>query len=549
MHPDTGSPGHPAIEIRRFSFRYPESDSWALENISLRIGRGEFVAVIGPNGAGKSSFCKSLNGVIPHFEGGVVKGSVLIHGQDTRTHEVADLAREVGLVLEDPDAQLFAGTVLDEAAFGPENLGMEPSRIRRSVARALRAVGLEDLDERSPSSLSGGQKQRLAIAAALAMTPSVLVFDEATSQLDAEGSRRLMELICRLKLRYKLTVIVATHDMNLVSVYADRVLALDSGRAVAFDTPERVLPSYGDGSTGGSSPMGALPVTFTAPRSTDRVQGTDQPPLLEISSLRCEYPGVVAVDDVTTTIARGRFVGIVGRNGSGKTTLFKAIVGLIAPANGEVRLGGDLVSRLSATELVRRVGYVQQNPDHQLFADTVWKEVAYGPTNLRLARDQIAERVGTALDIVGLRDRAREHPLALGRDERSLVALASILALESRIVLLDEPTRGHDAAGSRRVMEIACALRDSGRTVIAIGHDLSLLCQYVDRLIVMERGRIIVDGETAEVTAGNSDVFEAAGVLASHQSPYEGALSSGDRSSAQDNADIDGIYDEAKICS
>ncbi len=548
MPTNSGSHHPPAIEMRRFSFRYPESDSWALENISLRIQPGEFVAVIGPNGSGKSSFCKCLNGVIPHFEGGVVKGSVRMHGQDTRTHQVAELARQVGLVLEDPDAQLFAGTVLDEAAFGPENLGMEPSRIRRSVARALRAVGLVDVDERSPSSLSGGQKQRLAIAASLAMTPSVLVFDEATSQLDAEGSQRLMELICRLKLRYKLTVIVATHDMGVVSVYADRVLALDSGRVVAFDTPERVPHVFPKEPARRASPVNRSPVTAMEAPPTGRVPLIDQPPILGISSLRCEYPGVVAVDDVTTTITPGQFVGIVGRNGSGKTTLFKAIVGLIEPAGGEVRLGGDPVLRLSATELARRVGYVQQNPDHQLFADSVWKEVAYGPTNLGLGRDLIAERVNTSLDIVGLRDRSREHPLALGRDERSLVALASILALESGIVLLDEPTRGHDLAGSRRVMEIACALRDAGRTVVAIGHDLGMLCRYVDRLIVMERGRIIIDGETTEVMAGTSDTLETAGVLASHRSPYETVLSGSSRPAARGDADVDDLYDEAKIC-
>ncbi len=523
----------PAVEFHRLSYRYPGSSRWALHDLSLRILPGEFVAVIGPNGAGKSSLCKSLNGIIPHFEGGALKGSVRVHNRDTRQHEVADLARHVGLVLEDPDAQLFAGTVLDEAAFGGENLGMEPQMIRSSVARALRAVGLRGFDERVPSTLSGGQKQRLAIASLLAMTPSVLVFDEATSQLDAEGAQHLMELVCRLKLRYKLTVVVATHDMALVRAYADRVIALEAGRLVAFDTPERVL----------SAP---------APRfSLHRAPGEGTRPTLDIAadplidrcgvdirSVRCEYPGTVAVDDVSATFSPGEFAGIVGRNGSGKTTLFKAIVGLLRPVAGEVRLAGRPVQSLDSTDLVRRAGYVQQNPDHQLFADTVWKEVAFGPVNLGLDRDEVEDRVRRSLDTVGLRDQANEHPLALGRSDRSLVALASVLALESGVILLDEPTRGHDMAGSRRVMEIACSLRDAGRTIIAIGHDLGLLCEYASRLVVMDSGRIVADGPTGEIIESRTEVLEAAGVLATHRAPSE-------RMAVPFSDDM---YDEEQIC-
>ncbi len=521
-----------AVTFHRFSYRYPDSPRWALQDINLRILPGEFVAVIGPNDAGKSTLCKCLNGIVPHFEGGALKGRVRVHGLDTRSHQVAELARHVGLVLEDPDAQLFAGTVLDEAAFGGENLGMEPDTIRTSVARALRAVGLRGFEDRAPATLSGGQKQRLTIASLLAMTPRVLVFDEATSQLDAEGSRHLMELVCRLKLRYKLTVIVATHDMALASAYADRVLALEAGRLAAFDTPERVFagpdPSRffrraGGAASGRTAAVAADPLV-------DRCR-------IDVDALRCEYPGTVAVDDVSAGFAPGEFAGIVGRNGSGKTTLFKAIVGLLEPAAGEVRVAGRPVRTLDPSELVRRVGYVQQNPDHQLFADTVWKEVAFGPVNQGLDRAEVEDRVGRSLEIVGLPDKAQEHPLALGRSDRSLVAFASVLALDSAVILLDEPTRGHDVEGSRRVMEIACSLRDAGRTVIAIGHDLGLLCEYAERLIVMDAGRIVADGPTSEITREQTDVLEAAGVLTTHGAPYELA-----------GAFADDMYDEEQIC-
>lgn len=540
--------GQPAIELRRFSYRYPDAEDWAIDRMSLRIQPGEFVAVTGPNGSGKSSFCKSLNGIIPHFEGGTVRGSVRIHGLNTRSYPVAELARQVGLVLEDPDAQLFAGTVLDEAAFGPENLGMDPQHIRTSVARALRAVGLRGLDDRAPSTLSGGQKQRLAIAASLAMTPRVLVFDEATSQLDAEGSQQLMELVSRLKLRYKLTVIVATHDMALARAYADRVLALENGRVVAFDTPERVLdvlPPEPRVRRCAERPivLGHAPAPVDRGGSSARGGAAEDAPVIRIESLRCEYPGIVAVDGADLQVPRGQFVGIVGRNGSGKTTLIRSIVGLVPPVVGEVCLGGVSARSLSPADLARRVGYVQQNPDHQLFADTVYREVAFGPANIRLGRDVIANRVTRSLSIVGLEDRALDHPLALGRHERALVALASVLALEPEVLLLDEPTRGHDLAASRGVMDIACRFCASGGTVVAIGHDLGLLCDYVDRLVVMDAGRIVADGPVGAITGEATDVLEAAGVLASHRRPPETGARAWDdeRDDRQDDLYFDAI--------
>jgi energy-coupling factor transporter ATP-binding protein EcfA2 len=283
--------------------------SWALRDLNITVAQGEFIAVIGPNGAGKTSLCKCVDGIIPHSEGGLFKGHVTTSGLDTRTHTVAQLARHAGLVLEDPDAQLFATTVLDEVAFGPENLGQDPVDILPAVDDSLKAVGLTGFEKRSPTTLSGGQKQRLAVAAALSMHPRLLVLDEATSQLDGEGAESLMDLARNLRKDQGMTVIMATHDVDLVRRYADRVLRLEAGHVVDFDRPERVIPAA------------RIFRGFSRPQT---VPAQRSEPVLVFEKLHHVYPGaIVALRGVDLRFGAGEFVGVVGRNGSGKTTLLK----------------------------------------------------------------------------------------------------------------------------------------------------------------------------------------------------------------------------------
>ena len=469
-----------ALEFRDVSYRYPRATTWALRDLNFTVAQGEFVAVIGPNGAGKTSLCKCVDGIIPHSEGGLFKGHVTTSGLDTRTHTVAQLARHSGLVLEDPDAQLFATTVLDEVAFGPENLGLDPASILPAVHGALKSVGLSGFERRSPTTLSGGQKQRLAVAAALSMQPRLLVLDEATSQLDGEGAESLMDLARDLRKDQGMTVIMATHDVDLVRRYADRVLRLEAGQIIDFDRPERVIPAA------------RVFRGFTRPQ-TSTTRRTDAGLVFE--KLHHAYPGgIVALRGVDLRFGAGEFVGVVGRNGSGKTTLLKCAVSLLSPSSGRVLLNGKNLKTMKVFELAQSVGYVQQNPDLQLFADTVRKEVSFGPENLGFSNAEIGRKTDAALRTAGLEAMADEHPLGLGRGERGLTVLASVLAMEPAVLLLDEPTRGQDADGCSRIMEIALKARDAGCAVIAVGHDLGLLAEYVDRLVVMDGGLVVADG-------------------------------------------------------
>ena len=493
------------LEFRGLSFRYPQAEAWALEKLNFSLREGEMVAVIGDNGAGKSTLCKCVNGIIPHSVGGFLKGRVITAKLDTRSHPVSVLAREAGLVLDDPDAQLFATTVLNEAAFGPENLGMEAELIRAIAAEVLAAVGLSGLEHRPPSTLSGGQKQRLAVAAALAMRAGILVLDEPTSALDGEGSEALMAVLGELKSRRGLSILLATHDLDLVRRFADRVLVLERGRLRALDTPERVLAS--EPRRAPSFPYREAAGGFVV-ASTSCADG----PVLELTNACSVYPGgITALKDVSFRAGAGEFIGIVGRNGSGKTTLLKCLAGLLAPFPGTVRIDGRPLAELAPPELASRVAYVQQNPDLQLFSDSVRKEVAFGPVNLGHGREETARRVSRALDMVALMDKADEHPLGLARSDRALTALASAIAMESAVLLLDEPTCGQDHAGGIRIMEIIRSLRNEGRTVVVVGHDLELIARYTDRLVVMDGGSIVADGATRDLLA-RKDLLLSAGL-------------------------------------
>ncbi|OHE66764.1 MAG: hypothetical protein A2Z99_01765 [Treponema sp. GWB1_62_6] len=509
-------PDRAVLEFRNLSFRYPAADGWALEDLSFALRKGELIAVIGGNGAGKSSLCKCANGIIPHSEGGFLKGRVFTAGLDTRAHPVSVLAREAGLVLEDPDAQLFATTVLNEAAFGPENLGLEPAVIRVIAAELLSAVGLAGLDARPPSTLSGGQKQRLAVAAALAMKAGILVLDEPTSRLDGEGSEALMDLLGELKKCRGLAILMATHDLDLVRRHADRVLVLEKGKILALDTPERVLAAE-------SRRAPSFPFRETAGEFIVAADQRGARDVLEMENATSVYPGgIAALRNVGFKAGAGEFIGIVGRNGSGKTTLLKCLTGLVEPFPGKVLIKGRDLADLSPPELAARVAYVQQNPDLQLFSDTVRKEAAFGPVNLGFGREETDRRVRRALGLVGLSGKAEEHPLGLDRTDRALTALASAIAMESAVLLLDEPTCGQDHAGAIRIMEIIRALRNEGRTVLVVGHDLRLLARYADRLLVMDGGAIVADGAAGDLLS-RKDMLQDAGLRVPHDLDGRGA--------------------------
>src|SRR5208337_1444588 len=388
----------PSIKIDNVSFTYPDG-TVALAGVSLEVEKGQFVAIMGPNGAGKSTLCLLLNGIIPNVVTGTISGTVSIAGSVV-SQQVWKNAQRVGMVLQDPEAQLLSPDVRMECAFGPENLGVEPPEIERRIAWALNAVGMDGLSDRSPKDLSGGQKQRLALAACLTMLPEVLVLDEPTSQLDPVGTDEVFAVVNDLRRNHNITVVMAEHKSEEVAQFADQVVVLDKGRIVAkgpthdvfgripllrkigvkvppvteaaselrFDTNPITL------SEGKESFVKLLKahVLQVHEQTTNRIENSndcDGEIVLEARALTHEYasqPPFTALKDVNLAIRRGEFVAVVGQNGAGKTTLVKHFVGQLKATNGQVLFEGRDVGAFKVVDLAPRIGLVLQNPDHQL---------------------------------------------------------------------------------------------------------------------------------------------------------------------------------------
>ncbi len=541
-----GAPAPPqektaAVTVQDLAFAYRTGDGAlvpALRGVNLEIFPGEVVAVLGPSGAGKSTLCYCLNGLIPHVIRGEWSGEVRVFGRSTRAARPAELAVDVGMVFQDFETQLFSTNVELEVAFGLENLATPPAEMRRRVAEALALVGLAGLGRREPATLSGGQKQRLAIAAVLAMRPRVLVLDEPTTDLDPRGREEIVQVLDRLRAQGR-TMLVVEHETEQ-AVSADRVVVLEGGRVAASGPPAEILTDADGLEARGIQPLASAallsrlglppaltvedavrvlreagyridPDRYAALVRSDRARSADGDEVVAVDDVTFAYPrSGPAVRGVRLRIRRGECVAIVGHNGSGKTTLAKLLNGLLAPAAGDVRIRGRSTRGQSVLQLGRTVGYVFQNPDHQIFAETVYDEVAFGPRNQGLAEREVRARVDEALAAVGLSGREGEDPFAMTRGERQRVAVASVLATRPEVIILDEPTTGLDYREQRRMMDLVQRLNAAGHTIIMITHALWLVAAYAHRTVVMRDGALWMDGPTREVLAREAELTEAA---------------------------------------
>lgn len=503
-----------------------------LRGVSLAVPHGQAVAIMGPTSAGKTTLALILAGLAPAMTGGQLRGRALVDGLDAATTPAAQLSTHLGLVFQEPERQLFNMTVADEIAFGLEGLGMDPALIRARVAWALRCVGLEGLEERAPWQLSGGQQKRLAIGAILAMQPPILVLDEPMAGLDPAGRREVADALHALRARSGATVIVFEKDAEFAARWADRVAVLAEGKVVLDGPPQAVFQEVALlHRLGVAVPQAAeladrlrrrgwsvafltareaaaalsthLPAPSSgAPPPPTRAKITDRPPAVELRGVSFAYPtGTQALRDVSLSIPAGQTVALVGQNGSGKSTLARTLIGLLRPQAGGVLIHGRPVGRRSVGELAREVGYVFQNPDHQIFAASAREEVAFGPRNLGLKGEALVRRVQEALAAFGLEEFADLPPAVMGYGVRRLVTLASVWAMQPDIWVLDEPTTGLDARHTAQLLERLRALAAAGRTVLFITHDLRLAAELAERIVVLHRGRVALDGPSAEVLA------------------------------------------------
>ena len=531
-----------AVTIRGLSYRYRGQGKPALDGVDLEVAEGEFVVVMGPSGAGKSTLCVALNGLVPHFFRGRMEGEVSVRGRSTREGRVGEFAREVGLVFQDFEAQLFSTNVALEVAFGPENFSVEREEMVRRVEGVLERVRLRGFEDRTPATLSGGQKQRLAIASVLAIEPRILCLDEPTTDLDPIGKLGVFEIAEELKERDDVTLIVVEHETE-ETLDADRIVVMREGKIVADRPAREVLRDVKLLEESSVMPLqvarffhergtesGRLPLTpeegveefgrrgwrVNPERHRELVEADERrgegygEPVIEVEGLTHRYPnGVVALEGVDLTVRRGEFLAVLGQNGSGKTTLVKHFNGLLKPTEGSVRVDGEETVRQGIRRIGQRVGYVFQNPDHQIFSDTVAEEVAFGPKIRGMEEDEIEQRVREALAAVGMEGRGDEDPFGLTKGERQRVAVASVLAVRPEVLILDEPTTGLDYAEQRSMMELVKRLNEGGSTIIAVTHTMWVVAEYAHRAVVVRDGKMVLSGTVREVFAEEERLRDA----------------------------------------
>ncbi|MDF2573562.1 MAG: transporter ATP-binding protein [Agromyces sp.] len=539
-------PAAPLLELDAVRIRHEGATRATPDGVSLAIHPGEVVLLLGPSGCGKSTLTLALDGLVPHAVAAHLDGTVRVAGLDTRDHPVARLSEHVAMVFQDPDAQVVTGTVLDEVAFGPENLLLPTAAVLERAERALKLVGLWDRRGDNPDVLSGGGRQRLAIACALALASPVLVLDEPTANLDPAGIDEVYAVLRELANERDHAIVLVEHNLDAAVDVVDRVVVLDAaGRVVADGPVDEVLRTRAEELAGlgvwlpvstlagmrlreAGVPIDALPLTpselaaalesvavLPAPLEMvpGPVDGARTSPAITVrgcSVRRGGRRGPVVVDGVDLDVASGDFLAIVGTNGAGKTTLVQAIAGVIPAPRGTVDVLGMDPSRASARDRARRIGFVFQNPEHQFVAHTVAEELDLGFRLQGVPDDDRPAEIERMLRRFGLEELRDQHPFLLSGGQKRRLSVGTALVAGAPVLVLDEPTFGQDRARAAELLDILGRLNAEGTTVIVVTHDLQLVADHATRVAVMQGGRVVGAGPTDEVLAG--PLIEAAGL-------------------------------------
>ncbi|CAD5943600.1 MULTISPECIES: ABC transporter ATP-binding protein [unclassified Streptomyces] len=538
------------IRFEQVSVRYDGTDRPTLSGVDLAVPEGELVLLVGPSGVGKSTLLGTVSGLVPHFTGGVLSGRVTVGGRDTRTHKPRELADLVGTVGQDPLAHFVTDTVEDELAYGMESLGLAPDVMRRRVEETLDLLGLAELRDRPIATLSGGQQQRVAIGSVLTPHPKVLVLDEPTSALDPAAAEEVLAVLQRLVHDLGTTVLMAEHRLERVVQYADQVVLLPApGAAPVMGAPAEIMAvspvrppvaelgllagwdplplSVRDARRGAGelrerlasasppgSPVSAGVSVVPAPMSggprpgrlarlLGRTKAAETPgpadPISRVESLGVRRGRIEALRRVTLTVAPGETVALMGRNGAGKSTLLGALVGMVEPTSGSVRVGGLAPARTDPRAMIRRVGLVPQEPRDLLYADTVAAECAAADRDAGAAEGTCRALVTELLP--GVEDGT--HPRDLSEGQRLALALALVLTARPPLLLLDEPTRGLDYAAKGRLVGVLRSLAAEGHAIVLATHDVELAAELAHRVVILADGEVVADGPTGRVVVSS----------------------------------------------
>ena len=522
------------ITFDQVSFTYTEAEQPTLHRVSLDIPEGELCVVVGETGTGKSTLFRAINGLVPHFSGGTLAGTVTVDGRTTKDNRPRDLADVVGFVGQNPLASFVTETVEDELAYTMENLGVPADAMRRRVEDAVDLLGLQDLRDRSLRALSGGQQQRVAIGAVLTASPRLLVLDEPTSALDPAAAEEVLSALARLVHDLGLTVVMAEHRLERVVPFADRIILVPGrGAPLVVGPPEVVMrsssvapPLVELGRLMGWDP---LPLSVrdarrlsaplrerlasTAPpaRPMPLSPTTDGAESASAKKLTVTYGPVVALDGVDLTIMPGEVLALMGRNGSGKSTLLHTLSGMRRPTRGVVVVDGRDPQSFRAADLVRHVGLVPQDPGLLLYGESVLAECHAADKVSNLAPGttlRVLERVLPGMP-------PDRHPRDLSEGQRLALALAIVVAPVPQLLLLDEPTRGLDYPSKDRLIGVLRELAEDGHAIVLATHDVELAARVADRAVVLADGQIITDGPARQVVC-HSPIFapQVAKVLA-----------------------------------
>lgn len=526
------------VKVKNLTYSYPEHSFKALSGVDFKIEPGEFVLLLGESGSGKSTLCKALNGLVPHFFGGNISGSVHVRGIKTTDSSVSELSKHVGMVFQDPENQLVTERIESELAFGLENTGVPNVQMKKRVQEVLATLRLSPFKHKRLQDLSGGQKQKVALASVLVMHPELIVLDEPTSQLDPISSEDFLATIKSLNDDLGLAVLLTEHRIEKCFHFADRVVVLANGK-ISFDGPPKELVKLKDGPTWIPLPpitelfagngTENIPVTVKEGREKiislvkeDKVQklktseSTSGPrlrgkqkttsstadPFLNIKNIYFTYPdGTEALKGIDLEISRGESIAIIGENGSGKSTLIKHFNGLLKPQRGKVKLLNKDVSESGVSELAKFCGMLGQNPNLQLIAKTVEGELKATLDAIDVEQDRHSTLIDKTLRDFSLETMRSEYPQNLSCGQRERLALASIVVYEPSLLILDEPTRGIDKRTKLFLDSYLRRYKEMNNTFVLVTHDLEFAAGCCDRFILMSEGVILADGSRNDILA------------------------------------------------
>lgn len=525
--------GDPIIRTKDLCFKPLGADEDVLKDVNLELRKGDFALLLGPSGCGKSLLTLCLNGLIPHLSQGEMRGVVEVAGKATATHEVHDFSQIIGLVFQNPDDQILSLRVVDEVAFGVENQGLTHDEIVRRVDDCMQLMEISHLKDRLTFAISGGQKQRVSIASNLVMLQEVLVLDDPTTDLDPVGKADIVRTLGRLQREMGKTLLVIEHDLTDLIELANLVIVMEDGRVVHSSPPGEVLSQHYDDvvrlgvnlpqhvemahtllQRGCQAPSFPVlkedafavfkefvennPGVLTKPeRDTQQPHGE---PVISVRELDFSYdPGTPTLRKLSFDIQQGEFVAIIGANGSGKSTLVNNLVGLLRPDGGQIVVDGRDTREITVSDLVSDIGYVFQNPDHQLFASTVEEELRFSLRVRELSEEEVDRRLAGTLDTVGLEGFRDRHPFSLSRGQRQNLAVATALIHDPKLILLDEPTTGQDRRNLSGLLGMLSGLNKQGNTTIMITHDMDIVAAYATRVMVLAGGEIVLDGHPEDV--------------------------------------------------